>query len=64
MPNNLMHFAIHADSVERARSFLRKGFWLAVYCLGTAGFFLDQDWYGRRSRSPGSVARSTGGGSG
>jgi predicted enzyme related to lactoylglutathione lyase len=40
MANNLKHFAVHADDVDRARSFYEKTFGWHVTPWGPPGFFL------------------------
>ena len=40
MPNNLMHFAVHADDVDRARAFYEQAFGWQFTAWGPPGFFL------------------------
>lgn len=40
MPNNLRHFAVHADDVERARKFYEQAFGWQFTAWGPPGFFL------------------------
>jgi uncharacterized protein len=40
MPNNLKHFAVHADDVERARSFYEKAFGWQFTPWGPPDFYL------------------------
>jgi len=40
MPNNLKHFAVHADDVERARKFYEQAFGWKFTAGGPPGFFL------------------------
>ncbi len=40
MPNNLKHFAVHADDVERARKFYEQAFGWQFTAWGPPGFFL------------------------
>ena len=40
MPNNLKHFAVHADDVERARKFYEEAFGWKFTAWGPPGFFL------------------------
>ena len=42
MPNNLKHFAIHADDVPRARAFYEKVFGWQFRPWGPPGFYLIQ----------------------
>jgi len=43
MPNNLKHFAIHADDVDRARKFYQEVMEWRFTLLGPARLFSDQD---------------------
>ena len=40
MPNNVKHFAVHADDVDRARTFYEKAFGWQFTAWGPPGFFL------------------------
>jgi predicted enzyme related to lactoylglutathione lyase len=40
MPNNLKHFAVHADDVNRARKFYEQAFGWQFTAWGPLGFFL------------------------
>ncbi len=40
MPNNLKHFAVHADDVARARKFYEQAFGWQFTAWGPPGFFL------------------------
>jgi len=42
MPNNLKHFAIHADDIQRARTFYEKTFGWKFKPWGPPGFYLIQ----------------------
>src|ERR1044072_8209316 len=42
MPNNVKHFAVHADDVERARKFYETTFGWTFKPWGPAGFYLIQ----------------------
>jgi len=42
MPNNLKHFAIHADDIQRARTFYEKAFGWKFKPWGPPGFYLIQ----------------------
>jgi hypothetical protein len=42
MPNNIKHFAIHADDIQRARSFYEKTFGWQFRPWGPPGFYLIQ----------------------
>jgi predicted enzyme related to lactoylglutathione lyase len=42
MPNNVKHFAVHADDVERARAFYEKTFGWTFKPWGPPGFYLIQ----------------------
>ena len=39
MPNNVKHFAVHADDVDRARNFYEKAFGWRFTAWGPPGFF-------------------------
>jgi predicted enzyme related to lactoylglutathione lyase len=40
MANNLKHFAVHDDDVDRARGFYEKTFGWQITAWGPPGFFL------------------------
>ncbi|MEP6820371.1 MAG: VOC family protein [bacterium] len=40
MPNNVKHFAVHADNVNRARKFYEQAFGWQFTAWGPPGFFL------------------------
>jgi uncharacterized protein len=42
MPNNVKHFAVHADDVDRARTFYEKTFGWQFKPWGPPGFYLIQ----------------------
>ena len=42
MPNNVKHFAIHADDIQRARTFYEKTFGWKFKPWGPPGFYLIQ----------------------
>jgi predicted enzyme related to lactoylglutathione lyase len=42
MPNNIKHFAIHADDIPRARAFYEKAFGWRFKPWGPPGFYLIQ----------------------
>ena len=42
MPNNVKHFAIHADDIQRARTFYEKTFGWQFKPWGPPGFYLIQ----------------------